>query len=88
MRQIVVTLTQMNSERACALAQAAGKTPDQLINEAFERFMADEEREEHRKFLEWKETAARVAGMWKDRDDLPDFEEQRKSWDRGYGLEG
>jgi hypothetical protein len=26
----------------------------------------------------------RVAGIWKNRDDLPDFEKLRKEWDRGF----
>lgn len=29
-----------------------------------------------------KEVLERVAGIWEDRDDLTDFEELRKEWDR------
>jgi hypothetical protein len=64
------------------LALSTGKTPDQLVNEAFDRFASQNERAEHQKFLAWQQAARRVAGIWQDRDDLPDFEEVRKSWDR------
>jgi hypothetical protein len=31
---------------------------------------------------DWRKAWRRIAGMWKDRDDLPDFDELRKTWDR------
>jgi prevent-host-death family protein len=31
---------------------------------------------------DWKAAMMQAAGMWKDRADLPDFDELRKSWDR------
>lgn len=31
---------------------------------------------------DWREALENVKGMWKDRDDLPDFDELRRSWDR------
>jgi hypothetical protein len=41
-----------------------------------------EDSEEAGKFLLWQEALLQVEGMWKDRDDLPDFVELRKSMDR------
>ena len=40
------------------------------------------EAEEQERFLKWREALLKIEGMWKDRDDLPNFEEMRKSWDR------
>jgi len=31
---------------------------------------------------DWREALENAAGMWKDRDDLPDFDELRKGWNR------
>ena len=30
----------------------------------------------------WNKVSSKAFGMWKNRTDLPDFEELRKSWDR------
>ncbi len=80
-----VTFTDSNSAKLDELSRQTGKTPEQLANEAVEQFAVEAEQEEHEKFLAWRTAAERMAGMWKDRDDLPDFDELRKSWDRGYG---
>jgi hypothetical protein len=77
-----IKLTEQNSQRLDELSRQSGKSPEELINEAFARLLADNDAEEQRKFEEWREAARRVAGIWKDRDDLPDFAELRKSWDR------
>ncbi len=82
MSLLEIKLSEQNSQRADELARQTGKTPDQLVNEAFERFAAENEAEERQKLEEWREAARRVAGIWKDRTDLPDFDELRKSWDR------
>lgn len=85
MSAVQVKLNEQNSQRADELARQTGKTAEELVNDAFERFAevaAQDDEEERRKFLAWREAAMKVAGIWKDRTDLPDFEELRKSWDR------
>ena len=86
MSQKTITLAPTNSQRVDAIAQTARKTPDEVVNEAVERFAANAESDEHEKFVKWREATERLPGIWKDRSDLPDFDELRKSWDRGYGL--
>ncbi|HWE04900.1 MAG TPA: hypothetical protein VG326_21010 [Tepidisphaeraceae bacterium] len=38
MHAIEIKLSEKNSERATMLARSSGKTPDELVNEVFERF--------------------------------------------------
>ena len=85
MSMIEVKLNEENSQRAGDLARQTGKTPERLVNEAFEQFAAtaaQAEQDEHQKFLVWREAMLRIEGIWADRDDLPDFNEIRRSMDR------
>jgi hypothetical protein len=85
MSMIEVKLNEQNSQRADDLARQTGKTPEKLVNEAFERFaatVAQAEQDEHQKFIAWREALLRIEGMWADRDDLPDFTDIRRSMDR------
>ena len=80
-----IQLTPDNSQRAGELSRKTGMTPEQLVNQVFERFAdvtAQDDEVEHRKFLAWREALLGIEGMWADRDDLPDFQELRKTWDR------
>jgi hypothetical protein len=91
MSQIEVKLTELNSRKASELAKQTGRTPDQLVNDAFARFAdvaAQDSDDEQEKFLAWREAARRVAGIWADRDDLPDFDDIRKSLDRDLWDKG
>lgn len=67
MDAIEVTLNEKNSQRASHLSHSTAMTRDQLVNEAFDRFFADLEKDEQRKFIAWQEAAKQIAGMWKDR---------------------
>lgn len=60
-----------------SMAQATGRKQSELIREAVDRFieMASASR---RKFV-----LNRAAGIWRNRDDLPDLRASRRSWDRG-----
>jgi hypothetical protein len=90
MSMIEVKLTEQNSQRADDLARQTGKTPETLVNEAFERFAEtapQADQDEHQKFLAWREALFRIEGMWADRDDLPDFDEVRRSMDRNLWAE-
>ena len=85
MSMIEVRLNEQNSQRAGDLARQTGKTPERLVNEAFEQFAetaAQAEQDEQQKFLAWREALLRIEGIWADRDDLPDFVEIRRSMDR------
>ena len=77
-----VTLTQANSETVREMADRTGKDPEQVVNELLQRLADEAEADEHRKFLAWREALLGIEGMWADRDDLPDFEEVRRSADR------
>ncbi len=80
MSMLEVRLTERNSERADALARETGRTPEQLVNEAFERYVV--EVSPARSAGDWKASLMQAAGLWKDPTDLPDFDALRKSWDR------
>jgi predicted DNA-binding protein len=82
MQVLQIKLNEQNSRRADALARETGKTPQEVVNEVFEHVAEESEADEHEKFLAWREAAMRVVGIWKDRDDLPDFDEIRRSMDR------
>lgn len=69
-------LTEAQREALDALAKTAGKSRSTLIREAINRLI--EEHREQRK----NEILEQAAGMWKDRDDLPDFRKQRRQWQR------
>ncbi|HOY66462.1 MAG TPA: ribbon-helix-helix protein, CopG family [Candidatus Ozemobacteraceae bacterium] len=57
------------------LAARTGKNEGELINEALERYL--ESAEEHRKLSD----LMAAAGLWKDREDLPDTKILRREWD-------
>ena len=59
-----------------ALASATGKNQAQLIREAVDRFIELASGSRRNSVL------SNAAGIWKDRDDLPDFDAARRTWDR------
>jgi metal-responsive CopG/Arc/MetJ family transcriptional regulator len=59
------------------LSNRMGKKQSELIREAVDDLIARYNQNRHQEVLD------RVAGIWKNRNDLPDFEELRKNWDRG-----
>lgn len=59
------------------LAEARGKTQSELIREAVDALL-------HRFGRERREDVLKqTAGMWKNRQDLPDLAKMRAGWDRG-----
>lgn len=77
MRRTQIYLTDEEHSAASAIARSQERTLSDVIREALDSYIASEmPREERLRRMH----AAR--GMWKDRDDLPDFEEIRRSWDR------
>jgi len=71
-----IYLTERQRNELAAIAKTAGKKQSELIREAVDRFI-DQAGDSQRKAV-LRETA----GIWKDREDLPDFKAIRAEWDR------
>ncbi len=80
MSVLQISLNEKNSERTDALSRRIGKSTEDLVNEAVDRYL--EEIDAESPGVDWKAALMQAAGMWKDRDDLPDFEAMRRSMDR------
>ena len=72
-----VYLTEEERDALNAIAEATGKKQSELIREAVDLLIDIAAGSSRDAILE------NAAGMWRDRDDLPDFEAARRSWDRG-----
>jgi hypothetical protein len=72
--QIYLTETQHNE--LVAIAEAEGKKQSELIRRAVDDLI---ERLHGRRQVE---ILQKTAGMWKDRNDLPDFDSLRAEWNR------
>ncbi len=76
---MVRTQVYLTSEEKSALSSIAlqiGKKQSELIREAIDNLITKYSQNRRQQILD------RAAGMWKDRDDLPDFRQLRESWDR------
>jgi len=71
-----IYLTEQERDALKALSDERGKNQSELIREAIDSLIAKFSKTQRQYALE------RVAGMWKDRDDLPDFSKIRSGWDR------
>jgi len=76
-----ISLTDSQTDALRKLARRTGKTEDELLQEAVSRLIGEvgEVEAKRRKRLQ---RLRRAKGIWKDRDDLPDFEKLRAEWDR------
>ena len=72
--QIYLTIQEMNELKA--LAQRSGKKQSELIREAVDEYLVKRSQTSRKRLLD------DVAGIWQNRNDLLDFSELRKSWDR------
>jgi hypothetical protein len=88
MSTLQIELSEDQRRALDAVARARQTTAEQVAKEAVVRVAAEAKSEaenapeEHQKFLLWREALLGIEGMWKDRTDLPDFAELRRSWDR------
>lgn len=71
-----IYLTEVEMSALDTLAVQKGKKRSELIREAIDNLIDKYKVAKRQKVLE------RVAGMWRDRNDLPDFSEIRQSFDR------
>lgn len=71
-----IYLTEEERDALRALCAESGKKQSELIREAIDSLIAGSGKNRRQEVLD------RVAGMWKDREDLPDFSELRSSLDR------
>jgi predicted DNA-binding protein len=72
-----IYLTEEERSALNTLSLQVGKKQDELVREAVDNLISRYSQSRSQEVLD------RVAGIWKDRDDLPDFENLRKEWDRG-----
>ena len=76
-----INLTDSQVDALHKLSLQTGKTEDELLQEAVNKLIG-EVGEAEVKRQERLESLRRARGIWKDRDDLPDFEKLRAEWDR------
>ncbi len=72
-----VLLTERERTGLRALAEASGKKQSELIREAVDNMIAPFDKTRRQTVID------NAAGIWKGRQDLPDFRAARRSWDRG-----
>ena len=71
-----IYLTEHQRNELAAIATNRGKKQSEIIREAIDQLI--ERTSRHRREAIIRE----AAGIWKDRDDLPNFEKLRAEWDR------
>ena len=71
-----IYLTKRQREELSVIARNMGKRQSEIIREAIDRLI--DQTGQGRK----KTTLREAAGLWKNRDDLPDFRAIRSEWDR------
>lgn len=76
MKRTQIYLTEKEQLELENLSEQKGTSKSALIREAVDEYLAKHSEERRKEVLE------RAAGIWKDRDDLPDFDKLRKEWDR------
>lgn len=76
MKRTQIYLTKKEQKELDRLSQKRGVSKSSIVREAVDEYLAKHSEERRKEILE------RVAGIWKDRDDLPNFEKIRKEWDR------
>lgn len=71
-----IYLTDKQRSELAVIAENMGKKQSEIIREAIDRLI--DQTGQNRKKTALKE----AAGIWKNRDDLPDFRAIRSEWDR------
>ena len=76
MVRTLIYLTERQRDELAAIAKRAGKKQSELIREAIDRLI------DQTGCVRREAVLREVAGIWKDRTDLPDFKAMRAEWDR------
>lgn len=71
-----IYLTEKQRDELAVIAKTVGKKQSELIREAIDRLI-DQASSSRRELV-----LCEAAGIWKNRRDLPDFNEIRAEWDR------
>lgn len=71
-----IYLTEREREELAYLARSRGMKQSELIREAIDAFLNQQEDDYRQTTLE------RLAGLWRTRSDLPNFTKLREEWDR------
>ena len=71
-----IYLTEHQRNELATIAKSFGKKQSELIREAIDRLI-EQNGKNHRELV-----LREIAGIWKDRTDLPDFKSIRAEWDR------
>lgn len=71
-----IYLTNKQRAELAVIAENMGKKQSEIIREAIDRLI-DQNRQNRK-----KTALIEAAGIWKNRDDLPDFRAIRSEWDR------
>ena len=71
-----IYLTEKEQKALQSLARQTGKTENELIREAIDQLIVRLKKEARSALLQ------KARGIWKNRDDLPNFETIRREWDR------
>ena len=72
-----IYLTEKQRNELIAMSRRQGKRQSELIREAVDRFIASSSSQRR------QDAMRAAAGIWKNRDDIPDFDFVRAGWDRG-----
>ena len=72
-----IYLTEKQRNALTAMSRRQGRRQSELIREAVDRFIASTSSQRRQDAL------CAAAGIWKNRDDIPDFDTVRAGWDRG-----
>jgi hypothetical protein len=73
-----ITLSQKSAERLRELVDQTGRTPQELVDEAIDTLST------RLSLARRREALAHGKGLWKDRDDLPDFRALRREMDERF----
>jgi Arc/MetJ-type ribon-helix-helix transcriptional regulator len=74
---MTISLSEQTHQTIQRLVDVTGIPAEEVVREAVEEFEAKFNLETRRQALQ------HARGIWKDRDDLPDFLRLREEWDRG-----
>ena len=71
-----ISLTERQCEALAVLSRSSGRTRSELVRQAVDALIEQSGHARRQAAID------RIAGLWKDRIDLPDFKSLRKEWGR------